>query len=224
MIHDEDGRVQFEGFYDDVKEVAPEVKAQWEQLGFDEKTFLGMIGLEHGQGEAGRSTLERTWSRPTCDINGIIGGYTGDGAKTVIAAHARAKLSCRLVADQDPEKVRSSIEAFFRDNVHRDCRVEFENHGCNPAISVPTDSHWLTSASEALKGVFGVDALLIGTGGSIPAVGSIQEILGINSLLIGFGLDDDNVHAPNEKFELTCLKNGIRSHAAVLAAFASSTE
>ncbi|MCH2145984.1 MAG: dipeptidase [Phycisphaerales bacterium] len=219
MIHDDEGRVRFDGFYDDVVETTPEMKAQWESLGFDEKSFLGMIGLERGQGEAGRSTLERTWSRPTCDINGIIGGYTGDGAKTVIASHAKAKLSCRLVANQDPDRIRESIQSFFRDNVHPDCRVEFEDHGCNPAISVPTDSHWLASASSALKDVFGVDALLIGTGGSIPAVGSIQSILGIDSLLIGFGLDDDNVHAPNEKFELTCLQNGIRSHAAILDAF-----
>ena len=224
MIHDEDGRVRFDGFYDDVVETTDEMKAQWETLGFDEKAFLGMIGLERGQGESGRSTLERTWSRPTCDINGIIGGYTGDGAKTVIAAHATAKLSCRLVANQDPDRVRESIQQFFRTNMHPDCRVEFEDHGCNPAISVPTDSHWLASASSALKDVFGVDALLIGTGGSIPAVGSIQDILGIDSLLIGFGLDDDNVHAPNEKFELTCLQNGIRSHAAILDAFVTKSD
>ncbi|MDG2030287.1 MAG: dipeptidase [Phycisphaerales bacterium] len=221
-IHDADGRVQFEGFYDGVNEVDPKVMKQWDELGFDDAAFLGMIGLKHGHGESGRSTLERTWSRPTCDANGIIGGYTGEGAKTVIASHARAKLSCRLVAGQDPERVRESIETYFRTNARPDCRIEIENHGCNPAISVPTDSHWLTTAASALEEVFGREARLIGTGGSIPAVGSIQELLGINSLLIGFGLDDDNVHAPNEKFELTCLKNGIRSHAAILAAFAEA--
>ena len=220
MIHDDDGRVQFEGFYDDVRETDASVKAQWDALGFDDEAFLGMIGLKEGHGETGRSTLERTWSRPTCDANGFIGGYTGEGAKTVIASHARVKLSCRLVAGQDPEKVRASIESFFRTNANSECRIEIDNHGCNPAIAVPTDSHWLKAASNALEEVFSREAKLIGTGGSIPAVGSIQELLGIDSLLIGFGLDDDNVHAPNEKFELTCLRNGIRSHAAILESFA----
>ena len=220
MIHDDSGRVQFPGFYDRVESITDEVKAQWQGLGFDDAAFLGGIGLTHGQGEAGYSTLERTWCRPTCDINGIFGGYTGKGAKTVIAAHASAKLSCRLVADQDPQEILQSIQAFFQSNLHPDCRIEIESHGCNPAIAVPTDSSWLVAAREALTGVFDREALLIGTGGSIPAVGSIRELLGIDSLLVGFGLDDDNVHAPNEKFELTCLHNGIRSHAAMLAAFA----
>ena len=112
------------------------------------------------------------------------------------------------------------IKEHFRSHLHPECRIEFECHGCNPAISVPTDSRWLTAARGALTEVFGREARLIGTGGSIPAVGSIREILGIDSLLVGFGLDDDNVHAPNEKFELTCLRNGIRSHAAMLEAFA----
>ena len=170
--------------------------------------------------EEGYSTLERTWSRPTCDINGIHGGYTGKGAKTVIAAHASAKLSCRLVADQDPEAILEGIKAHFREHLHPECRIEFESHGCNPAISVPTDSRWLTAARSALTDVFEREARLIGTGGSIPAVGSIRQLLGMDSLLVGFGLDDDNVHAPNEKFELTCLRNGIRSHVAMLNAFA----
>ena len=224
LIHDENGRIQFPGFYDGVEPLSSEIKAQWDELGFDEKAFLGGIGLSHGHGEKQQSTLERVWCRPTCDANGIIGGYTGEGAKTVIAAHARAKLSCRLVAGQNPDAILQSIQQFFQDNAHPDCRVEIESHGCNPAIAIPTDSHWLIAARTALQEVFDKDALLIGSGGSIPAVGSIQSILGIDSLLIGFGLDDDNVHAPNEKFELTCLRNGIRSHAAVLAALAQSSE
>ena len=219
LIHDEQGRVQFPGFYDQVKSITEDVKNQWKGLGFDEAAFLGAIGLKHGQGEDGYSALERTWCRPTCDINGIFGGYTGKGAKTVIASHASAKLSCRLVADQDPEDVLESIKTFFDQNIRQDCRIEFESHGYNPAMAVPTDSKWLVAARKALTGVFDREALLIGTGGSIPAVGSIRELLGIDSLLVGFGLDDDNVHAPNEKFELTCLQNGIRSHAAMLAAF-----
>ncbi|MEC9234377.1 MAG: dipeptidase [Planctomycetota bacterium] len=219
-VHDEHGRVTFPGFYDAVATVPEEVRTQWRELGFDEDGFLSAIGLDRGRGEDGFSTLERTWCRPTCDVNGVYGGYTGKGAKTVIASHATAKLSCRLVADQDPEAVLEGIQEHFRSRLHPECRIEFECHGCNPAISVPTDSSWLTAARGALTDVFGREARLIGTGGSIPAVGSIREILGIDSLLVGFGLDDDNVHAPNEKFELTCLRNGIRSHAAMLEAFA----
>jgi acetylornithine deacetylase/succinyl-diaminopimelate desuccinylase-like protein len=224
LIHDENGRIQFPGFYDGVQPLPDEILSLWNTLDFDEKAFLGGIGLSHGHGEHGQSTLERAWSRPTCDANGIIGGYTGEGAKTVIASHARAKLSCRLVSGQDPVAILESIKKFFTKNANPDCTVEIESHGCNPAIAIPTGSHWLTSACKALEEVFDKKALLIGCGGSIPAVGSIQSILGIDSLLIGFGLDDDNIHAPNEKFELACLHNGIRSHAAILAAFAESAD
>lgn len=223
LIHDDDGRIQVPGFYDGVEEPTAELREQWEDLGFDEKGFLGTIGLAHGHGEKGHSTLERIWSRPTCDINGIIGGYTGDGAKTVIASQASAKLSCRLVAGQNPDAILAGLQEFIQKHAHPDCKVEIASHGCNPAIAIPTDSHWLTSARSSLHDVFQKEALVIGCGGSIPAVGSIQSILGMDSLLIGFGLEDDNVHAPNEKFELTCLKNGIRSHAAVLAGFAQSS-
>ena len=138
----------------------------------------------------------------------------------MIASHAKVKLSCRLVAGQDPERVLASIESFFRQNANPECRIEIESHGATPPSRYRPTSHWLRAASGALEAVFSREAKLIGTGGSIPAVGSIRELLGIDSLLIGFGLDDDNVHAPNEKFELTCLRNGIRSHAAILEAFA----
>lgn len=220
LIHDDAGRVQFGGFYDSVHEMPAEQLQAWNDLGFDEQGFLGCAGLREGHGEAGRSTLERTWSRPTCDINGIIGGYTGEGAKTVIASHASCKLSCRLVAGQDPQAIEASIKQFFTENLRGECSVKFSSHGLNPAIQVPTDSTYLKAATAALKAVFDREPLLIGTGGSIPAVGAIQDVLGIDSLLIGFGLDDDNVHAPNEKFELRCLHNGIRSHVSVLEAIA----
>ncbi|MEM7228448.1 MAG: dipeptidase [Planctomycetota bacterium] len=213
---DDDGRVQIPEFYDDIIEPSAAELQQWESLGFDAKAFLGDVGLQTERGEAGRSTLERTWSRPTCDINGIYGGYTGEGAKTVIAAHATAKISCRLVPGQDPDKVYAGIQKFFNDRTPADGRWTFEAHGMGPAIRVPTESPYLNAAMRGLETVYRRPPVLIGSGGSIPVVGSIQDILGFDSLLVGFGLDDDRVHSPNEKFELACYRNGIKSHAAIL--------
>lgn len=218
-LHTECGRVAVAGFYDGIREPSPEVLASWGTLGFSEAEFLAGAGVRHGWGEMGRSCLERIWSRPTCDCNGIHGGYTGVGAKTVIASKATVKFSCRLVAGQDPERIRALVEAHLRAQVPPGCSLEVHAHGVNPAIHVSTDSPYLRAAARALRGVFGRDAALIGTGGSIPAVGSIQRILGVDSLLVGFGLDDDRVHSPNEKFEVRCLMNGTRSHAAMLAEF-----
>lgn len=222
-LHDADRRVQIPGFYDAVEELPDAIRTQWATLPFDEREFLGEAGVAHAHGEKGRSTMERMWSRPTCDCNGIIGGYTGKGAKTVIPSHASVKLSCRLVARQDPAKVFKGIERFFRDHCPAGCTIEIESHGMSPSISVPSDSKWLRAAARALKATFGRDAALIGTGGSIPAVGLMQRELGIDSLLVGFGLDDDRVHSPNEKFELWCYRNGIESHARMLAEFARVT-
>jgi len=220
QIHDSDGRVQFPGFYDDVKDLTQAERDEWSNLGFDEKTFLAGAGLQTPFGEKGYSTLERTWARPTCDINGVSGGYTGKGAKTVIGTHASAKLSCRLVAHQDPRKIYDSVVRFFESRTPPDCRWEFINHGRAPAIRVPTDSPHLNAARTGLAQIYQRDPVLIGSGGSIPLVGSVENILGINSLLVGFGLDDDRVHSPNEQFELRCFAGGIKSHAAILAQFA----
>jgi acetylornithine deacetylase/succinyl-diaminopimelate desuccinylase-like protein len=219
-LHDADGRIALPGFYDGVGEPADETKAQWASLGFDEREFLGEVGLTAGFGERGRTTLERTWSRPTCDVNGISGGYEGKGAKTVIAAHATAKVSFRLVSRQDPERIAAAFESFVRERLPAGCRAEFERHGTNAAIEVSERSRFLAAAESGLEAVFGRRPLRIGTGGSIPAVGSIGRILGMDALLVGFGLDDDCVHSPNEKFELACYRSAIRSHAAMLAEFA----
>jgi acetylornithine deacetylase/succinyl-diaminopimelate desuccinylase-like protein len=220
QIHDDNGRVQFPGFYDDVKDLTQAERDEWNNLGFDEQAFLAGAGLQTPFGEQDYSTLERTWARPTCDINGIVGGYTGRGAKTVIGTHASAKLSCRLVAHQNPQKIYDSVVRFFEERTPPDCRWEFINHGRAPAIRVPTDSPYLNAARTGLAQIYQRDPVLIGSGGSIPLVGSVEKILGINSLLVGFGLDDDRVHSPNEKFELRCFTNGIKSHAAILAQFA----
>ena len=219
-LHDAEGRVRVKGFYDDVKELTAAERGAWERLGLDESAFLGGAGMKQPFGEKGYSTLERTWARPTCDINGIIGGYTGRGAKTVIGDHARVKLSCRLVAHQDPGRIYTALVEFFESRTPPDGTWSFTNHGAAPAIRVPTDSPQLAAAKAGLGDVYGREAVLIGSGGSIPVVGSIQQILGFDSLLVGFGLDDDRVHSPNEKFERRCFDNGVKSHAAIMARLA----
>jgi acetylornithine deacetylase/succinyl-diaminopimelate desuccinylase-like protein len=218
-LHTPCGQVAIPGFYEGVEEPAAEVLQSWQKLGFDEAEFLQSAGLKSGWGEMGRTMLERIWSRPTCDCNGIVGGYTGVGAKTVIASKASTKLSCRLVPGQDPEAIYERLQAHLRAQCPPGYTLEVHSHGRSPAISVPANSPYLKCAQTALKHIYGREAGLIGTGGSIPAVGSIQRILGIDSLLMGFGLDDDRVHSPNEKFEVECLMNGARSQAALLAEF-----
>ena len=220
QLHDANRRVQIPGFYDDVEDLSDKDRKMWEGLGFNEKQFLGGAGVKTPYGEKGRSTLERMWSRPTCDVNGIFGGYTGKGAKTVIASHATAKISCRLVPSQDPKKVYDGLVKFLNDRTPPDCKWEIHSHGMSPAIRVPTESPWLEAAMRALQQTFNTQPVLLGCGGSIPLVGSVQRILGFDSLLVGFGLEDDRVHSPNEKFELKCYEMGIKSHATMLAAFA----
>ncbi|WP_420403769.1 dipeptidase [Nisaea sp.] len=219
-FHDESGRIRIEGFYDDVLAVGDNELKQWEGLGFDEKAFLGEIGLSTPGGEKGYSALERLWARPTLDINGITGGYQEPGGKTVIAAEASAKITCRLVPDQDPEKIIAGLKAFVAERLPEDFTLEIVHASGFPARRVPTDSPYLQSALAGLKDEYQTDALLIGCGGSIPAVGSIRDLLGIDSLLVGFGLEDDRVHSPNEKFELVCYHRGIRSNAAIMARLA----
>ncbi|HET6469170.1 MAG TPA: dipeptidase [Geminicoccaceae bacterium] len=220
QLHDAEGRVQIPDFYDEVLEVDAAELDSWARAGFDERAFLADIGLTRSVGEAGRSVLERVWARPTCDLNGIWGGYTGEGSKTVIPSHASAKLSCRLVPDMNPAKVLAGIRRFFEERLPPDCRIEIHEHGAAPAVRVPTDSPWLAAARRALADVFPNPPALIGCGGSIPITAPLRRILGLDVLFVGFGLDDDRVHSPNEKFELACYRNGIRTHAAMLQRFA----
>jgi acetylornithine deacetylase/succinyl-diaminopimelate desuccinylase-like protein len=217
-LHDGEGRVQLPGFYDRVLEL--EEARQWAALPFDEAEFLAGAGIATPVGEAGRTTLERVWSRPTCDLNGLFGGYTGPGAKTVIPAQASAKLSFRLVPEQDPSQVLAGLRAFLAARTPPDCRFEVTTYGLSPSIRLPADSPYVQAATRALAAVFGRPPFLIGMGGSIPAVEAIKRLLGMDSLLVGFGLKDDLVHSPNEKFELRCLEAGMRTHARLLAELA----
>lgn len=220
-LHDERGRVTLPGFYDRVKPIPRKLAERWSSLDFDEKEFLGSAGVQHPWGEAGLTTLERMWARPTCDCNGIVGGYIGVGGKTVIPAQASTKVSFRLVPEQDPDLVFDALDSFVRTNTPEGCTAEVIRHSGSPAVRVPIDSPWLAAARRSLERVYGRPAAIIGTGGSIPAVGDFKRVLGIDSLLVGFGLDDDRVHSPNEKFNLACFKGGIRSHVAMLGEFAS---
>ncbi len=220
-LHDAEGRVTVPGFYDGVAELPPAVAAQWRALDFDGEQFLGAVGLGVPAGERGRSVLEQLWSRPTAEINGIVGGYTAKGSKTVLPAQASAKFSFRLVADQDPAAVARNFRSFVEARLPADCSVEFIAHGASGAIALPFASTALERARGALRAEWGVEPVLAGCGGSIPIVGAFKEALGMDSLMIGFSLEDDRIHSPNEKYEMTSFHKGARSWARVLAALAA---
>ena len=220
-LHDANGAVTVPGFYDGVEELPEEVAAQWRDLNFDEQQFLGEVGLSVPAGEKGRSGLEMIWSRPTCDVNGMIGGYTGAGTKTVIPAIASAKFSFRLVGKQNPEKIAQNFRAFVKARLPADVRAEFIAHGASPAIVLPTKTEALRRARRALEAEWGKPPVLAGSGGSIPIVGAFKRELNMDALMIGFGLDDDSVHSPNEKYERSSFHKGARSWARLLAALAA---
>ena len=220
-LHDDEGRVALPGFYDGVAELPQAVKRDWQALDFDGQAFLGEVGLSEPAGERQRSVLEQITARPTCDVNGIVGGYTGEGPKTVIPSLASAKISFRLVSEQDPGAVQAAFRAFVEARLPADCAATFISHGKSPAVSVPADSEPLRLSRAALAEEWGRTAPTIGAGGSIPVVGDLQRLLGIDSLLIGFGLEDDRIHSPNEKYDLRSFHKGIRSWIRILAALGS---
>jgi acetylornithine deacetylase/succinyl-diaminopimelate desuccinylase-like protein len=220
-LHATDGSVTLPGFYDGVMETPEDIKKSWKELGKSDEEFLGEVGLSIPSGEKGRSVLELTWVRPTAEVNGITGGYTGDGFKTVIAGEASAKISFRLVGHQDPDKIRASFRAYVHSKLPADCSVTFLEHGGSPAIQLPFDSPLLNKAKKALSAEWPKPALVIGMGGSIPIVGDFQKMLGMESLLVGFSLSDDRVHSPNEKYDLNSFHKGIRSWVRILDTLAN---
>jgi acetylornithine deacetylase/succinyl-diaminopimelate desuccinylase-like protein len=219
-LRDDSGRILIPGFYDGVADLPADIKADLEALNLTPEQFLGQVGLKVPVGEKGRLLIEQISTRPTCDVNGIIGGYTGEGAKTVIAAHATAKISFRLVGKQDPDKIRDAFRKFVRERLPADATVSFTDFGGSPALSVAYDNPALGKARAALTEEWGKKAVAVGTGGSIPIVGDFKHVLGMDTLLVGFGLDDDRVHSPNEKYDLTSFHKGTRSWARILAALA----
>jgi acetylornithine deacetylase/succinyl-diaminopimelate desuccinylase-like protein len=217
-LHDAEGRVTLEGFYDGVPELPEALRAQWATLGFDPGAFLGAIGLSQPAGERGRDALEMVWSRPTCEINGMGGGYQGEGFKTVIPAQASAKVSFRLVFDQDPHQVRAAFRRHVQARLPADCRAEFIEHGSGSAIRFPDGDPAFALAREALSAEWGRPAVFIGSGGSIPVTALLKQSLGMDVVLAGFGLEDDRIHSPNEKYDLQSFHKGIRSWARILEA------
>ncbi len=219
-LHDETGRVTVPGFYEGVPELPDAIAAQWDALGFDAEEFLGAVGLSRPAGESNRSALEMIWSRPTCEVNGISGGYTGDGFKTVLPSKATAKISFRLVGTQDPHAIRKSFRKMVEAMLPPDCTVEFKGHGASPASVMSTDDPAFEKARLALSQEWPNPAAFVGAGGSIPIAGYFKSILGTESMLVGFGREDDAIHSPNEKYAVESFHKGARSWARILDALA----
>lgn len=217
-LHGPDGRIAVPNFYDGVHEPTAEQLADWKALNLTAEEFLGGVGLKEPIGEKGRLLIEQIQSRPTCDVNGIWGGYTGEGSKTVIPSKASAKVSFRLVGDQDPVRIAADFKQFVRDRLPSDVTAEFIDHSGSPALAVPMDSPALLKARDALSEEWGRKAVTIGSGGSIPVGGDFKRTLGLDTLFVGFGLEDDRVHSPNEKYDLSSFHKGQRSWARILQA------
>ncbi|WP_298262044.1 M20/M25/M40 family metallo-hydrolase [uncultured Litoreibacter sp.] len=217
-LHDASGKIMVPGFYDGVEDLPADIARQWDDLGFDNAKFLGEVGLGVPAGEEGRTGLEMIWSRPTCEVNGISGGYQGDGFKTVLPSIATAKISFRLVPGQDPLKLRESFRAFVQAQLPQDCTVEFKSHGASSASEMSTQHPAFEQARAALSDEWPNPAAFVGCGGSIPIAGHFKDVLGMDALLVGFGKDDDQIHSPNEKYDLSSFHKGIRSWVRVLDA------
>jgi acetylornithine deacetylase/succinyl-diaminopimelate desuccinylase-like protein len=217
-LHDAEGHVQVPGFYDDVAELPDALRQQWQALAFDHGKYLGDVGLSLPAGEVERTPLEMIWSRPTAEVNGIWGGYTGAGFKTVLPGEAHAKVSFRLVSKQDPEKVLKSFRSWAESQIPADCEIVWHDgiEG-SPASVMEIGDPAFEAARQALTDEWGRAAAFVGSGGSIPIAGYFKTELGMDAMLIGFGRDDDQIHSPNEKYDLECFHKGIRSWARVLA-------
>jgi acetylornithine deacetylase/succinyl-diaminopimelate desuccinylase-like protein len=218
QLWDAERAVTIPGFYEGVRDLTPAERAEWKNLGIDDAKALKGIGFppEASVGESGFSMTEREWARPTAEINGMWGGYTGHGAKTVIPSHATAKVSFRLVDDQDDETIRDAFFAWLDERTPPGCRWAKIDHGGGAPATCATDSPTLVLAREAVRQACGVAPAMIKTGGSIPVAGLLKSTLGIETIFMGYGLEDDRVHSPNEKFELDCYRMGARSHAALI--------
>jgi acetylornithine deacetylase/succinyl-diaminopimelate desuccinylase-like protein len=217
-LHDETGRITLPGFYDGVSELSDEIRSQWQGLNFDHAKYLGDVGLLNPAGEDERTPLEMIWSRPTCDVNGIWGGYTGDGFKTVLPSEASAKLSFRLVGTQDPDAIRNAFRAYLESALPEGFTVAYRSEKGSAASQMSIDHPAFEKARQALSDEWPRPAAYVGCGGSIPIAGFFKDITGMDSMLIGFGKDDDQIHSPNEKYDLESFHKGTRSWARILDA------
>jgi len=215
-------RVTIPGFYDDVAPVTKQERSRWAALNFDEQSYAQSLGLRMLRGEQGFSTLERRWARPSCDINGLYGGYMGEGAKTVIPSFAGAKVSFRLAAGQDPRKVEHDFRNWLQGQTPPGCKWRVTQLGAAHPVAVATDTPFMAAACRAVEAGFGRPPVLIREGASIPVVATFKSTLGIDTLLIGLGLNDDNLHSPDEKFEVESFHRGCRVYASLLAELADT--
>lgn len=210
------GKILIPGFYDDVRPVEAWEREEFARLPFDETVYREELGVDELFGEEGYSTRERTWLRPTCDVNGIFGGYMGKGAKTVLPSWGGAKVSMRLVPDQDPKKIARLFTDFVQSIAPQGVKVEVEYlHGADPVV-VEVQGPIVDAAMDAMEEVWGARPVRIREGGTIPIVSTFAQVLGVPVLLLGFGLNDDGLHSPNEKFNISHFYNGIRSVARLL--------
>jgi acetylornithine deacetylase/succinyl-diaminopimelate desuccinylase-like protein len=221
-LHDDDGRVQLPGFYAGISEPTAAMRERWQRLGFDPEAYLAEVGLKHPTGERGRSLLELIWTRPTVEINGIWGGYQGPGMKTVIPSEASAKVSFRLVPGQDPGQVLAAFERFVREKLPADCGLRVTPADGSRGIAFDPEAAYIAAAVAALTDEWGVAPAIVGSGGSIPVVSVFRDVLGMDTLMLGFSQDDDRAHAPNEKYNLASLVRGTRSWARVIASLAGT--
>jgi acetylornithine deacetylase/succinyl-diaminopimelate desuccinylase-like protein len=212
-LKDADGHIAVPGFYDGVDDLSPKALTELRALPFDETLEAKKVGVETLAGESGRLPLERMWFRPTLECNGIWGGYQGPGSKTIIPSWAKAKISARLVGRQDPEHIKKAVADFVRDVAPTGVRVDVESGGDIRAVVTSRDHPAVAAAARAMEAGFGKPPVFIGTGGTIGPVASFDRILGLPQVLIGVGLPDDQIHAPNEKFNLTQLYGGIKTMA-----------
>ena len=215
--HDGEGRVTLPGFYDDVQELTEQERGAWAGLAFDERAYAASLGVEElGGGERAREVLERRWARPTLDCNGIVGGYTAAGSKTIIPARASAKLSMRLVPTQDPERVVAGFGQFVARHVPPGVQASFEVHARARPVMLDRHSPAMGAARRACVEAFGREPAMIRCGASVPVTEVIQRLLGLDAVMMGFGLPDDNLHSPNEHFRLEHLWRGSAAAAALM--------
>ena len=210
-MHDDQGRVTLPGFYDQVLPLDADERAELARLPVDEKFFLEQTGAPALWGEAGYTPVERVGGRPSLEVNGMISGFTGEGQKTVLPAWAMAKISTRLVPNQDPEEVHQQLKKFLQQNAPKDIRWEVIKMASNKASISDRDHPGVKAMADGMQAVWGKRPLFKREGGSVPIVGMMQRDLGFDSVLTGFGLPDDNVHAPNEKLHLPTWYKGIEA-------------
>jgi acetylornithine deacetylase/succinyl-diaminopimelate desuccinylase-like protein len=220
-----DGRIQIPGFYDDVVDLTAEERAAMAALPFSESDYLAETGSSAVFGEDGYTTLERRSSRPTCDINGFHGGYSGEGPKTIVPSTAVAKITCRLVPDMQPQKILDALEAYLKSNCPPGLSMDFKRfHSCEAFVFDPS-SIWMDAAMKAVEQAFGQPPVLVREGGSIPVVLSFKQILGIDTLLLGWGRNSDNLHSPDEHLRVEDFHRGTLASACLwqeMAAVADS--